>query len=468
MADLVDPALWDEPEMRAALARRDIPTVYRLINKSGITQRRIAELVGQSQSDVWEILAGRAVISYDLLVRIAEGLGIPRGRMGLAYCDVVELQPATLPVEEVDEDVKRREAFATAASLLFGGAVFGEAADLMWWLLLAAAEQSPTTKNVGKADIAALKALTEQLRELARTGHSGMVNVFTIVTRNADQMLTADNISDLPRLLSTLARLHTEAGWSAYDMHLHDRASWHYSRAIELAGDAGDVLAMVLAAQHQAVGYRELGAANESMKLCQLALARLEAAPPLPGRDAELGGLHIRIALAQAELGRAGECTIECNGDHGQGGAHRHAYPLQPHDVQRQVRDQLGRASQYRQPSDDHNAAYLTYGRAGIDLAFGQLDTAEQHAGTALRLWNPEDNRRDFALARIRMATIHAIAGEPDTDRLALQAIDAVDGLRSMRGRALLLPLEQALRGQRDSTSMDLAQRVRQVRQGAS
>jgi len=58
------------------------------------------------------------------------GRVIPRGRMGLAYCDVVALQtePPTLSLEEVGEVVKRREALVIAASLLFGGAVFGETA----------------------------------------------------------------------------------------------------------------------------------------------------------------------------------------------------------------------------------------------------------------------------------------------------------------------------------------------------
>ena len=48
-------------------------------------QRRIAELTGQSQSEVSEILKGRRVLSYDLLVRITEGLAIPRELMGLSW-----------------------------------------------------------------------------------------------------------------------------------------------------------------------------------------------------------------------------------------------------------------------------------------------------------------------------------------------------------------------------------------------
>jgi transcriptional regulator with XRE-family HTH domain len=50
-----------------------------------VAQRRIAALTDQSQSEVSEIIAGRrVVVSYDVLVRISDGLGVPRGWMGLA------------------------------------------------------------------------------------------------------------------------------------------------------------------------------------------------------------------------------------------------------------------------------------------------------------------------------------------------------------------------------------------------
>src|SRR5690349_19871768 len=71
--------------MRAALSVRDIRAVYRLLQKHGVSQRRIAAMAGQSQSEISEILAGRQVTSYDVLVRIADGLGVPRGHLGLAH-----------------------------------------------------------------------------------------------------------------------------------------------------------------------------------------------------------------------------------------------------------------------------------------------------------------------------------------------------------------------------------------------
>ena len=72
-------------EIATALSTRDIGAVFRFLQHRGISQRRIGHWTGQSQSEISEIVGGRSVIAYDVLVRIAVGLGIPRGRLGLAY-----------------------------------------------------------------------------------------------------------------------------------------------------------------------------------------------------------------------------------------------------------------------------------------------------------------------------------------------------------------------------------------------
>ena len=69
--------VWDQQEMRDALARREISSVYRLLRRHGVSQRQIAALTGQSQSEVSEILKGRQVMAYDVLTRIAMRLGCP-------------------------------------------------------------------------------------------------------------------------------------------------------------------------------------------------------------------------------------------------------------------------------------------------------------------------------------------------------------------------------------------------------
>ena len=72
-------------DMREALAARDIAAVFRILNAHGISQREVAAMTGQSQSEVSEILGGRKVVAYDVHARVAEGLGVPRGHMGLDY-----------------------------------------------------------------------------------------------------------------------------------------------------------------------------------------------------------------------------------------------------------------------------------------------------------------------------------------------------------------------------------------------
>ncbi len=65
--------------MREAISNWDVAAVYRILQDAGVSQRRIAELVGQSQSEISEILSGRKVQAIDLLLRIVDGLGADRG-----------------------------------------------------------------------------------------------------------------------------------------------------------------------------------------------------------------------------------------------------------------------------------------------------------------------------------------------------------------------------------------------------
>jgi len=86
--DMTEPSMWRRTDMRRALARHDLKTVFRLMQRYGISQRQIAALTGLAQSDVSIILCGRRkVIAYAVLERVAEGLELPRGWLGLAYDD---------------------------------------------------------------------------------------------------------------------------------------------------------------------------------------------------------------------------------------------------------------------------------------------------------------------------------------------------------------------------------------------
>jgi hypothetical protein len=88
--------VWTRGDMRVALANRDVASIYRLLQRYGMSQRVIASLTGQSQSGVSEIIKGSRVVSYEVLLRIADGFGIPRGRMGLAFDEETEAMYAGL------------------------------------------------------------------------------------------------------------------------------------------------------------------------------------------------------------------------------------------------------------------------------------------------------------------------------------------------------------------------------------
>src|SRR5690242_13735448 len=79
--------VWQGQDMRRALAVRDLGTVFRLLQKQGISQRAIAGLTGMSSSEVYEVLRGRRVMAYDVLCRVADGFGVERGYLGLAFDD---------------------------------------------------------------------------------------------------------------------------------------------------------------------------------------------------------------------------------------------------------------------------------------------------------------------------------------------------------------------------------------------
>src|SRR5262249_32148821 len=88
-----------QQEMRAAVQVRNFTAIYRLLQKLGYSQQRIAALTGQSQPEVSAIIHGRKVMAYVVLIRIVDGLGIPRGLAGLSTCTCGEGEPEapTLP-----------------------------------------------------------------------------------------------------------------------------------------------------------------------------------------------------------------------------------------------------------------------------------------------------------------------------------------------------------------------------------
>ena len=77
--------------MREALGSHDIPGVFRLLQRYGLSQRAISARVGMAQGEVCDVIKGRRrVTAYDVFVRIADGFELPRGWLGVAYDEITE------------------------------------------------------------------------------------------------------------------------------------------------------------------------------------------------------------------------------------------------------------------------------------------------------------------------------------------------------------------------------------------
>ncbi|WP_424922049.1 helix-turn-helix domain-containing protein [Streptomyces sp. wa53] len=83
---LLAPDVLDRADVRAALIEHDFAAVFTLIKKwGGLSQNRIASACQLTPGKVSTIISGaQRVTSFDVVCRIADGLRIPGGLLGLA------------------------------------------------------------------------------------------------------------------------------------------------------------------------------------------------------------------------------------------------------------------------------------------------------------------------------------------------------------------------------------------------
>lgn len=407
------------PEGLRALATRDIAAVYRLLSDAGVPQRDIAALTGQSQSEVSAILNGRTVIGYDVMVKIAEGLDIPRGFMGLAYDE--ELPPLTTG-EEMDEEMKRRALLAVGSLVLFDHPVLGELLEIP----KRPEVPTPLPSKLGLSDVHALDALTTELRGWAQLWGGGAATIGGIADRSERLLSVSATPMVRQRLQSTLAKLHTVAGWAAFDECLDDLARNHFARAMSLGGAAGDPYWIGFALYGGGRIVAETGHPNDALKYYQLAEVAVSEDKGRHGNPPMLTGLlHGESALELAALGH--------------------------HSVQ----SELAALRDTEPNADSAHLAAQTY------IRMGNLDIAQPFAVGAVQRWEGSPIRRHAVIADITLAIVNVQAGEPRGLQLAHKALTSVSEIRSVRARVRLRNLVTALERRPGSDYKELAMRVR-------
>lgn len=305
-----DPAVWEGAPMREALAARDVAAVFRLLKAHGVSQRRIAGLTGQSQPEVSDIVRGRVVMAYDLLSRICDGLGIPRGYMGLAYASGAG--PAGVAAGgagasswlgidgaggEGGSEVERRAFIALAASAALVGVSAAE-----WDRIRIRPSNPAPSGRLGASDAAALENSVTFYRAQDDTLGGGAVR-----SAVAGHLDWATSLLDAPaaeavrlRVRVAVADLHSVAGWAHFDAGDPGTAKRHFANALVLAKDSDrpDLAAKVLFQSGRVLLHGN--DPNGALKLFQLGQAAADDAHS--PRAAAL--LTLNAAWAYAELGQ--------------------------------------------------------------------------------------------------------------------------------------------------------------------
>jgi transcriptional regulator with XRE-family HTH domain/tetratricopeptide (TPR) repeat protein len=444
----VPPGTWEEPDMRRVLVDRDVSSVYRMLRRVGISQRQIAALTGQSQSEVSEILKGRQVMAYDVLARIADGLGIPRGYMGLAYDEATATSVVGPPDDakaEEDESVKRRKLLSHGAAMLFGTTVFGE--DKGDWLPSAA--QTPAPSHIGMTDVQQVEAATKAMRNLDYQFGGGACRDAVVAQLSwAQRLLSAAGHDGVRRrLFRALADLQNLAGWTTFDVGLLDSARNHFATALEFAKESGDFSLMSNIMYRVGRIYLHVKAPNDALKWFQLG--------------------QIAAQNSGSELAVAVLCANEA-----------WAYAMMGDDIQAKKllgrsRDELARAD----PSEAPDWARF-YNETDLNAMTGSVYTELSakdigHAALAIPAliqalagYNETMNRsRAFTLTSL--ATNHLREGDVDHGiRVGRRALALASELQSRRVAQRLEPLEIAA-GQRPNSAdaRDLVRLIQQYRQ---
>ncbi len=437
VVESIDPTLFERAELRAALAGHDIGVLYRALQGLGVSQRRIAALTGQPQSEVSEIVHGRAVNDYRVLVRIAEGLGIPRERMGLSFGAYPEDALAEGLPEEVIEEMRRRALFAAAGFTLVGKPVpgLGELRPCPDPLPV------PLPPRILGLHVVRVRNLTQRLGEVGRA-YGSDPQVSSVTAEQASRLLGVPGAESVKQaLLTAVAELHVQVGSDAFDAGLYERALYHYDYGLKLATDAGDTYCQTLALGYSGLAHVENGHPNDGLKMLQIAQVKaLDIAPDderpfWEGSRVALGAcVRADSATALAQLG----------------------YPDAADAALAQSREMW-------QPTPAVPVGDLDKVSALLELERGRLDAAETFASASARLWEGRGARRGRTVAGILLATIHVRAGESDGLPLAHEAITGAMKLSSTRTRRRLQPLATALETRPGSDYRDLARTARHV-----
>lgn len=272
----IDQSWWARPELSTALANRNVPAVYEFLQVKGFSQTRIAALTGQSQPEVSAILAhGRQVAAYEVLVRIADGLGIPRGLMGLAHTTAGDQTDGDTTT--VDSQARRRDHLGLLAKITMGASL--GAAELV--TLAGPATTAPVPRQLDAGHVHRVEALTLALQAQHRAVGGEPCREAVVGGLNWATGLRRCTMTDTVRraLDRALADLEQLAGWASHDLRLSGAAEHYYVRSVYSAKLADEPVLLVNALNRLGWLYFRDGHRGDAARVYRL--AALAASGPI-------------------------------------------------------------------------------------------------------------------------------------------------------------------------------------------
>lgn len=422
------------------------PRLKELRERRGLSLRRLGQQVHCSHGYLWDLEAGGKRPSLSVVALLDAALGADGQLSALVRPVSADTGGRiTPPAESVDTPVAGlefatdwRHGVAVATELwredmhrrdLLVGAGFSAAVFLtpaLRWLTVRLDERPAGggERLVGAPDVETVRQITNVYRALDNQYGGAHVRDGLVRFLNSEVAAMLQGRYDArtgSALFSAAAEATQLAGWASYDVGLHGLAQRYLVQALRLAAAAGDqpLGAEILAAMSHQAAY--LGASAEAVDLARAA-----------GRTAAEAG----VSAIQAE-----SAVLEAHG-HSAGGDE--AACAEALDRAERAFDRADRTSA-PQWIGYFDESYLA---AKFGHCFSALGRGELAARFALRSLQMDGRKfargRQFNLALLAVA--HAQSGELEqAGSVGLQAVEAAEGLGSVRSRDYLAALADRL-----------------------
>ncbi|HWR48392.1 MAG TPA: helix-turn-helix domain-containing protein [Pseudonocardiaceae bacterium] len=297
-------AFYDQPDLEAALAGFDFGTVFRAVRAAQHwSQEALAEFLHWEQRRISAIETGkRALLDLRIIVRVANQLAIPAGKLGFAHGITVGLGTTT---GRKGSWVDRRDFVQHVAGLTLGTGVTGLDIDRLTALL---PQADPTgTRHIGPADVEAIEQATAAFRRQDFTQGSGLSQAAAVAQlQSVLPLLDAQTRPDVRlRLLVATADLALQAGYMSFEVMKHEAARRLWIIGLDIARAAEDPPSSDLTVYllyDMALQAVQLGRPAEALRLVHLGHATATDTPAASAATIScLANIQARAPAAQGD-----------------------------------------------------------------------------------------------------------------------------------------------------------------------